>query len=230
MAGGARAHAPPGSAAAGYLRDLPEVCRRVEVPSTNRYPGTYRTGSAGRCCHDARRARRGGGTRQAVERGDRLVALAKFPDADGGRASGPHRLAGGYPAGPHRPGRIFARGAASGARVARCALRARRAQPGASRRPVHMGGRAGGGTGRRAGFGDLAERKPALDAATLTPCGSLPLATPLAPSRSFSRYSRFMKSTSSLLFGSPPRPGGIHISLGTLLPPRCRMRASATVT
>src|SRR5881396_2728990 len=45
MAGGARAHAPPGSAAAGYLRDLPEVCRRVEVPSTNRYPGTYRTGS-----------------------------------------------------------------------------------------------------------------------------------------------------------------------------------------
>src|SRR2546426_3531093 len=165
MAGGARAGPPPRTAAARCFDRVPPLCGRTQVPSADRRAGTHRTGPARRRRRGARHAQRGGRDYEAVGRGDRLVAVVGSPAADGGHSSRPCGGAGRGAVGPRCAGCVFAGGAAPGDGVLGCSIRPWRAAPGTSRRPVHLGGRTGGGTGSPAVFRRAAQREPVVDAA-----------------------------------------------------------------
>src|SRR3989441_1877310 len=165
MAGGARAGPPPRTAAARSLSRIPPLCRRTQVPSADRRAGTHRTGPARRRRRGARYAQRGGRDDEAVGRGDRLVAFAGSPAANGGHSSRSCRGPGRRSSDPRCAGCVRTGGAAPGDGVLGCAIRSRRATPGTSRRPVHLGGRTGGGTGSPAIFRRAAQRELAVDAA-----------------------------------------------------------------
>src|SRR3989442_11064331 len=165
MAGGARAGPPPRTAAARGLGRFPPVCGRIQVPSADRRAGTHRTGPARRRRRNARYAQRGGRDYEAVGRGDRLVAFAGSPAANGRHSSRSCHGPGRRSSDPRCAGCVRTGGAAPGDGVLGCAIRSRRATPGTSRRPVHLGGRTGGGTGSPAIFRRAAQREPAVDAA-----------------------------------------------------------------
>src|SRR2546427_219544 len=165
MAGGARASPPSRKAAARCLGYVPPLCRRTQVPSADRRARTHRTGPARRRRRGARYAQRGGRDDEAVGRGDRLVAVAGSPAANGRHSSRSCHGPGRRSSDTRRAGCVRTSGAAPGDGVLGCAIRPRRAAPGTSRRPVHVGGRTGGGTRSPAIFRRAAQREPVVDAA-----------------------------------------------------------------